>query len=52
MAYTHYNPAAPDAVTQNGAQFGMVSRHPWKARFEKRYGTEIELLEKLREELA
>ncbi len=37
---------------QNGAQFGMVSRHPWRKRFEARYGTEIELLEKLRKELA
>jgi hypothetical protein len=29
---------------QNGAQFGKVSRHPWKARFEAKYGTEEELL--------
>jgi hypothetical protein len=33
---------------QGGQQFGMVSRHPWKARFEVRYGTESELLEKLK----
>lgn len=29
----------------DGAQFGKVSRHPWKARFEATYGAEIDLLE-------
>ena len=29
---------------QQGQARGMVSRHPWKARFEARYGTEAELL--------
>lgn len=33
---------------QNGAPLGMVSRHPWKARFEAKYGTEKELLAWLR----
>lgn len=37
---------------QQGQQFGMVSRHPWKARFEARYGTEQELLARLRAEFA
>lgn len=32
---------------QNGQQFGMVSRHPWKERFEARYGTEMGLLSTL-----
>lgn len=32
---------------QGGQERGMVSRHPWKARFEQRYGTEAELLKKL-----
>ena len=27
----------------------VVSRHPWKTEFEKRYGTEAELLEQVRE---
>jgi hypothetical protein len=36
---------------QNGGQFGIVSRHPWKAQFEARYGTELELLARLRAEL-
>jgi len=33
---------------QNGQQRGMVSRHPFKARFEARYGTEPELLARSR----
>jgi hypothetical protein len=36
---------------QNGAQLGLVSRHPYKARFEARYGAEFELLAKLKAEL-
>lgn len=30
---------------QHGQQMGLISRHPWKAQFEARYGTEAELLE-------
>lgn len=33
---------------QNGADRGMVSRHPWKARFEAKYGSELHLLDGLR----
>ena len=29
---------------QNGAASGKISRHPWKRRFEARFGTEAELL--------
>ena len=36
---------------QNGQQFGMISRHPYKARFEAAYGTELELLEYLTSEM-
>jgi hypothetical protein len=36
---------------QNGQQFGMVSVHPWKARFEAKYGTQLELLGRLQVEL-
>lgn len=36
---------------QNGAALGMVSRHPWKARFEKQYGDEMVLLAGLKREL-
>lgn len=34
---------------QNGQPLGLVSRHPYKARFEVHYGTELDLLEMLRE---
>ena len=30
---------------QNGQPMGLISRHPWKAQFEARYGTEAELLD-------
>ncbi len=36
---------------QNGAALGIVSRHPFKARFEAIYGTEFELLSHLQEAL-
>jgi hypothetical protein len=36
---------------QHGQQLGLISRHPWKARFEAKYGTEFELLAKLKQEL-
>jgi hypothetical protein len=36
---------------QNGAQFGMTSRHPWKAQFEQKYGSEDHLLARLRAEI-
>lgn len=36
---------------QNGAQFGMVSRHPDRLAFEAKYGTEAELLDLLRDEI-
>jgi hypothetical protein len=30
---------------------GLIARHPTKARFEERYGTELELLERLRADI-
>ena len=36
---------------QDGQQFGLISVHPWKARFEARYGTQMELLATLKLEL-
>lgn len=36
---------------QHGDQFGMISVHPWKARFERQYGTQLELLARLKVEL-
>ena len=35
---------------QSGQSLGMVSRHPWKAQFEARYGTEMQLLAILQKE--
>lgn len=32
---------------QGGEPLGLVSRHPWKARFEARYGYELDLLARL-----
>lgn len=37
---------------QNGAALGLISRHPYKAQFERRYGTEMELLSLLQLEYA
>lgn len=36
---------------QNGGAFGLVSRHPFKTRFEAKYGAELQLLAKLKVEL-
>ena len=32
---------------QGGDAIGLTSRHPWKAQFEAKYGTEMQLLESL-----
>lgn len=37
---------------QGGQSKGVVSRHPWKAKFEAKYGTEVELLASLRSTLS
>lgn len=37
---------------QGGDALGLVSRHPWKARFESKYGTELQLLALLQREIA
>lgn len=36
---------------QNGEQFGLLSVHPHKARFEAKYGTQLELLAELKKRL-
>lgn len=36
---------------QNGDALGLVSVHPWKKRFEAKYGTQLELLARLKTEL-
>lgn len=37
---------------QGGAQFGLVSRHPWRAHFEAKYGSEADLLAEVARRLA
>jgi hypothetical protein len=36
---------------QGGQSLGLISRHPWKKRFTDRYGSEEELLARLRSEI-
>lgn len=52
MGHLHTLPLCDPGHHQNGRQFGMVSRHPDKAQFEQRYGTEKSLLEILQKEYA
>lgn len=35
----------------DGAGIGLISRHPWKAKFEEKYGSEMNLLHMLQEKL-
>lgn len=44
-------PACDPGHHQNGAPMGLISRHPYKAQWEARYGTEMELLALVRERL-
>jgi len=37
---------------QNGQPLGMTSRHPWRTRFEREFGTELDLLNYLIRELS
>jgi hypothetical protein len=48
MGHLHSLPLCDPGHHQNGQQFGMVSRHPFKAQFEAKYGTEQQLLADLR----
>lgn len=36
---------------QNGEPFGLLSVHPYKARFEAKYGTQLQLLAELKKRL-
>lgn len=47
MGHLHSLPLCDPGHHQSGQQFGMISRHPWKAQFEAKYGTEQQLLERL-----
>lgn len=50
IGHLHTLPLCDPGHHQNGKQLGMVSRHPWRKRFEAQYGTEWELLALLRAE--
>ena len=45
----HTIPLCPNHHRSGVNNSMYVSRHPWKSEFEKRYGTEMELLEQVRE---
>ena len=49
MGHMYTIPLCQPGHHMDGQQLGMISRHPWKARFEARYGSEMALLEKMRE---
>lgn len=51
MGHMYTIPLCDPGHHQGGAPRGMVSRHPWKARFEERYGSEMDLLALMRERL-
>ena len=48
MGHLYSLPLCDPGHHQNGQARGLVSRHPWKAQFEQRYGSESFLLEMLR----
>lgn len=53
MGHLYTIPLCDPGHHQGGDKVGnMISRHPWKARFEDAYGTELELLERMRAILA
>lgn len=45
MGHLYSLPACDPGHHQGGQPLGLISRHPYKARFEERYGTEAQLLE-------
>lgn len=44
MGHLYSLPLCQPGHHRNGQHVGMISRHPWKARFEERYGSEQHLL--------
>lgn len=48
IGHLHTLPLCDPGHHQGGQSLGMVSRHPWRPRFEEIYGTEDELLARLR----
>ena len=52
MGHLYTIPLCDPGHHQGGQPLGLISRHPWKARFEEKYGTELELLELVKKRLA
>jgi hypothetical protein len=52
MGHLYTLPLCDPGHHQGGAEFGLISRHPWRKRFEEKYGTEMDLLMHLRRYLA
>ena len=50
MGHLYSLPLCAPGHHRNGGRL-MVSRHPFKSRFEMRYGTEMELLNMLQDRL-
>jgi hypothetical protein len=51
MGHLHTLPLCDPGHHQGGKALGKVSRHPDKAKFEKKYGTEAKLLKRLQREV-
>ena len=47
MGHLYSLPLCSPGHHRNGQMVGMVSRHPWRRRFEARYATEQQLLNRL-----
>lgn len=52
MGHLFSLPLCPGHHQDGTGASGFIARHPWKARFERRYGTESELLASLQTEYA
>lgn len=48
MGHLYTLPLCDPGHHQGGGPIGLVSRHPWRKRFEDAYGTEMDLLMHLR----
>ena len=52
IGHLHSIPLCDPGHHQSGQPLGLLSRHPWKAQFEHRYGTEAELLRMCQQRVA
>lgn len=51
MGHLYSLPLCDPGHHQGGQSLGLVSRHPWKTRFEEKYGCELTLLNGLQRRL-